>query len=587
MPTAPVPPASAPSAAAPAWQFWIDRGGTFTDIVARRPDGSLVTHKLLSDNPERYRDAAVHGIRELLGLAPGAPLPAGAVDAVKMGTTVATNALLERAGERTALVVTRGFADALRIGYQNRPHLFVRRIELPTLLYDRVIEADERMGARGEVVRALDPASVEGALRAAYADGVRAVAIVLMHGYRLSAARAGAGRTRARDRLPAGLGLARGLAADEVRLARRHHRRRRLPVADPAPLRRRGRARPRRRGRDRGRLRGRRPRAAPAVHAELGRAHRRPPLPGQGRDPVRPGGRHRRRGRGVAARRLRPHHRLRHGRHVDRRHPLRRRVRARVRHRGRRRAAARADDAHPHGGGRRRLDLHLRRRALSRRPAVGRRQSGPGRVPPRRPADGDRLQRDGRQARPGALSRGVRPGRRPAARRRRRARQVRRAGRRGRARHRHPPGAGGDRRRLPQDRRREHGQRDQAHLGAARLRRHRVHAVLLRRRGRPARLRGGRRAGDDAGAAAPVRRRAVGVRHGPGRRPCAAADGGRGPARRRVARGGRADVRRARSRGQARGRGAGHTRRAHRRRAHAARQVRRHRHHAGGAAGRS
>jgi 5-oxoprolinase (ATP-hydrolysing) len=184
MPTAPVPPASAPSAAAPAWQFWIDRGGTFTDIVARRPDGSLVTHKLLSDNPERYRDAAVHGIRELLGLAPGAPLPAGAVDAVKMGTTVATNALLERAGERTALVVTRGFADALRIGYQNRPHLFVRRIELPTLLYDRVIEADERMGARGEVVRALDPASVEGALRAAYADGVRAVAIVLMHGYR-------------------------------------------------------------------------------------------------------------------------------------------------------------------------------------------------------------------------------------------------------------------------------------------------------------------------------------------------------------------------------------------------------------------
>ncbi len=184
MPTAPVPPASAPSAAVPAWQFWIDRGGTFTDIVARRPDGSLVTHKLLSDNPERYRDAAVHGIRELLGLPPGAPLPAGAVDAVKMGTTVATNALLERAGERTALVVTRGFADALRIGYQNRPHLFVRRIELPTLLYDRVIEADERMGARGEVVRALDPASVEGALRAAYGDGVRAVAIVLMHGYR-------------------------------------------------------------------------------------------------------------------------------------------------------------------------------------------------------------------------------------------------------------------------------------------------------------------------------------------------------------------------------------------------------------------
>ena len=186
MQPAPAPPASARPAAVPAagWQFWIDRGGTFTDIVARRPNGSLVTHKLLSDNPERYRDAAVHGIRELLGLPPGAPLPAGAVDAVKMGTTVATNALLERAGERTLLVVTRGFADALRIGYQNRPHLFVRRIELPTLLYDRVIEADERIGARGEIVRALDPSSVLGPLRAAYADGVRAVAIVLMHGYR-------------------------------------------------------------------------------------------------------------------------------------------------------------------------------------------------------------------------------------------------------------------------------------------------------------------------------------------------------------------------------------------------------------------
>src|SRR5262252_7116131 len=111
------------------WDFWIDRGGTFTDIVGRRPDGALVTRKLLSENPERYRDAAVQGIRDLLGLSAGAPIPAGVVDAVKMGTTVATNALLERRGERTALLVTRGFADALRIAYQNRPHLFVRRIE--------------------------------------------------------------------------------------------------------------------------------------------------------------------------------------------------------------------------------------------------------------------------------------------------------------------------------------------------------------------------------------------------------------------------------------------------------------------------
>ena len=166
------------------WQFWIDRGGTFTDIVARRPDGTLATHKLLSDNPERYRDAAVQGIRELLGLASGAPIPAEAIDAVKMGTTVATNALLERKGERTALVVTRGFADALRIAYQNRPKLFVRRIELPSLLYEHVIEADERLSARGELVRPLDEAAVERDLRRAYGDGIRAVAIVLMHGYR-------------------------------------------------------------------------------------------------------------------------------------------------------------------------------------------------------------------------------------------------------------------------------------------------------------------------------------------------------------------------------------------------------------------
>ncbi|MFO1323114.1 MAG: hydantoinase B/oxoprolinase family protein [Burkholderiales bacterium] len=166
------------------WQFWIDRGGTFTDIVARRPDGTLVTHKLLSDNPERYRDAAVEGIRQLLGVAPGAPIPARTIDAVKMGTTVATNALLERKGDRTVLVVTRGFADALRIGYQHRPKLFVRRIELPSLLYERVIEVDERIGAHGDLVQALDVAGAERQLRAAHADGIRAAAIVLMHGYR-------------------------------------------------------------------------------------------------------------------------------------------------------------------------------------------------------------------------------------------------------------------------------------------------------------------------------------------------------------------------------------------------------------------
>jgi len=166
------------------WQFWIDRGGTFTDVVARRPDGRLLTHKLLSENPERYRDAAVQGIRELLGLAAGAPVPADAIEAVKMGTTVATNALLERKGERTVLAITRGFGDALRIGYQNRPKLFVRRIELPSLLYERVIEIDERIGARGEVYRPLDATTAERDLRFAFDAGIRAVAIVLVHGYR-------------------------------------------------------------------------------------------------------------------------------------------------------------------------------------------------------------------------------------------------------------------------------------------------------------------------------------------------------------------------------------------------------------------
>src|SRR5216683_1851875 len=127
-------------------QFWIDRGGTFTDIVARRPDGSIATHKLLSENPGRYRDAALAGIRKILDLNEGQPIPARAIDAVKMGTTVATNALLERKGERTALFITRGFGDALRIAYQNRPRLFVRKIELPALLHECVIEVDERMG---------------------------------------------------------------------------------------------------------------------------------------------------------------------------------------------------------------------------------------------------------------------------------------------------------------------------------------------------------------------------------------------------------------------------------------------------------
>jgi 5-oxoprolinase (ATP-hydrolysing) len=168
------------------WQFWIDRGGTFTDIVARTPQGSLVTHKLLSENPERYKDAAVHGIRHLLNLRADEPIPADQIEAVKMGTTVATNALLERAGERTALVVTRGFKDQLRIAYQNRPKLFVRKIELPEMLYSDVLEVDERIGAHGDVVKALDVNAAQSVMQQVFDTGIRAVAICLMHGYRFT-----------------------------------------------------------------------------------------------------------------------------------------------------------------------------------------------------------------------------------------------------------------------------------------------------------------------------------------------------------------------------------------------------------------
>ena len=166
------------------WQFWVDRGGTFTDLVAQAPDGKLTTHKLLSENPERYKDAAIQGIRDLLGLADGAPMPFDSIDTVKMGTTVATNALLERKGERTVLCITKGFGDALRIGYQNRPHLFVRHIVLPELLYERVVEVTERTSADGDVLIPLDLDTTRQDLEKAYADGIRSAAIVFVHGYR-------------------------------------------------------------------------------------------------------------------------------------------------------------------------------------------------------------------------------------------------------------------------------------------------------------------------------------------------------------------------------------------------------------------
>ena len=169
------------------WQFWIDRGGTFTDIVGRKPDGSLLTHKLLSENPEQYTDAAIAGMRYLLNIEPETPFPSEVVDAIKMGTTVATNALLEHKGDRTVLVTTRGFRDALRIAYQNRPRLFDLKIELPALLHEYVIEVSERIDARGQVLVPLNETEASEALQAAFAAGYRSVAILLMHGYRYTA----------------------------------------------------------------------------------------------------------------------------------------------------------------------------------------------------------------------------------------------------------------------------------------------------------------------------------------------------------------------------------------------------------------
>ncbi|MEZ5452670.1 MAG: hydantoinase/oxoprolinase family protein, partial [Thiothrix sp.] len=166
------------------WQFWVDRGGTFTDIVAKTPDGGLRTHKLLSENPERYADAAIQGIRELLGVASGQAIPVERIDTVRMGTTVATNALLEHKGEAVLLVTTRGFGDALRIGYQQRPNLFALDIELPQMLYAEVLEVGERIAADGEILQVPDAVQIRADLQTAYDKGLRSVAILFMHAWR-------------------------------------------------------------------------------------------------------------------------------------------------------------------------------------------------------------------------------------------------------------------------------------------------------------------------------------------------------------------------------------------------------------------
>nr|MDJ0557306.1 hydantoinase/oxoprolinase family protein [Microcoleaceae cyanobacterium MO_207.B10] len=166
------------------WQFWIDRGGTFTDIVAKSPDGKIIIHKLLSENPERYPDAPVQGIREILGISQNEPIPSQEIEVIKMGTTVATNALLERKGDRTVLVINNGFKDALRIGYQNRPNIFARQIILPEMLYEKVIEVESRYTAKGEEIIPLQTTKLIPKLETAYKEGIRSCAIVLMHGYR-------------------------------------------------------------------------------------------------------------------------------------------------------------------------------------------------------------------------------------------------------------------------------------------------------------------------------------------------------------------------------------------------------------------
>jgi 5-oxoprolinase (ATP-hydrolysing) len=177
----------------PGWDFWIDRGGTFTDLVARKPDGTLQAHKLLSENPEAYKDAAIQGIRDLMGVGKDERIPAERINTVKMGTTVATNALLERKGDRTLLLTTKGFRDALEIGYQARPDIFALNIIKPELLYERVEEVNERVLADGTVEQSLDEDGGRAALQSAFDAGIRAVAIVFMHGYRYTDHEARAG----------------------------------------------------------------------------------------------------------------------------------------------------------------------------------------------------------------------------------------------------------------------------------------------------------------------------------------------------------------------------------------------------------
>ena len=339
------------------WQFCIDRGGTFTDIVARAPDGRLLTHKLLSENPEAYADAATAGIADLLGMPRGRTLPTELIHSVKMGTTVATNALLERKGDRVLLLVSEGFRDALEIGYQARPKIFARKIVKPSMLYASVAEVPERLRADGSVETPLDLAATRAALDAARAEGIDAVAIVFMHAY------AHPDHERQAARLANEMGFAQVSVSHEVSPLVKFVGRGDTTVVDAylSPL-----------------LRRYVDRVSAALSSDasetkllfmqssggLTSAHL-----FDGKDAILsgPGRRRGRRGGDGAACGLHPRHRLRHGRHLHRCLPFRRGVRADLRERGCRRARPRADDADPYRRGGRWIDPLLRWRALPRR----------------------------------------------------------------------------------------------------------------------------------------------------------------------------------------------------------------------------
>ena len=428
-----------------------------------------------------------------------------------MGTTVATNALLERKGEKVVLAITAGLGDALRIGYQARPDIFARHIVLPEPLYGTVIEIDERVTAEGEVLRPLDGEAARAGLQAAFESGYRALAIVLMHGWRWTAHEAALAEM-ARE-----IGFTQISASHEVEPLIKLIGRGDTAVVDAylSPV-----------------LRlyvdkvvaGLSGAGPPLLHAVERRADRRRALPRQGRDPLRAGGRHRRHGADGGRGGLRPGHRLRHGRHLDRRLAFRRRLRADQRARRRRRAGARADAGNPHGGGGRRLDLRLRRAALPGRAGQRRRGAGARLLPARRAADGDRLQRRARQDPAGSFPARLRAEGDQADRRRGLARPLPRDRRPGGQ----ERGRGG--RGLHPNRGRQHGQCDQADLDRARPRRDPLHVAMFRRRGRPACLPGRRRARHRHGDDPPARRRAQRLRHGAGGhgRASPALGGGRG-----------------------------------------------------------